>query len=736
MRAKIAVLLICTLLATAATAQVQVPAPLQNASPIALASRPERLAPGTSVTVLGTVAQPGSTAVTITIDPPGGARFTTSVSPDANGAFAMQYQDTQRPGTYRVQATSVSGNAATSFEVGFAAVAQNTVRQALEILRAADLLLQQGKRQYAEQVAATGARSAAVDQQLAQLQDVIAAAIAFWTPSGAGRRAASAPSFADGLLFVSAQLQSRPELAPHFAADLNRLRSWSEQADANLKRLKSREPALQAARSMNQPSLMLEKLLDLVIAPAAAEGMGNGCKTSKRDAEMFEEAGSLLSLIGPPFIVGLNLITQGLGALFGHDTFAPIAEHAGLGAYEVAEYQHEAAEWQHVAASASGGAGTAAHAPSMLGPGMTFLTLGTHLFAVLAETVLQAECDVWQGKFTATMHAEAENEGVPWWRYSVKIAGTLTLYLKKKSNAASVPLFGEFEGNGTDFTVWEDALPVLYGPYVRQGTAISFHKVSATRVTNLAGCTSCVFPGHRVATATATEKDLSPSSLPTDPWAGSLVSPQAEGVTPGPVSFLSCNPAPDARSAPPEAPTTGVSGQPTNLAQYLAPGLQNSTPGLNIFSPAYFRVPVEGAMQTDVTRINRKYQQAITVSLKVKEAENDWDPKLINAHVVYLVIPVLLAPKSTILMDFGLPYKSAEFILKRALGDTDKSKEDGNLAEFETTLKQIFTSGEAQFSDITLHFRHKNVIPTNPVPGSATQTGRADYCINMSVEKE
>ena len=47
----------------------QVPAPQQNASPIELAAQPERMAPGTSVTINGTVARQGSAPLVITVKP-------------------------------------------------------------------------------------------------------------------------------------------------------------------------------------------------------------------------------------------------------------------------------------------------------------------------------------------------------------------------------------------------------------------------------------------------------------------------------------------------------------------------------------------------------------------------------------------------------------------------------------------------------------------------------------------
>jgi hypothetical protein len=460
MKRAIALLLLCEFLtmgrASAQGVPAQVPPPQQAASPIEVSAQPEQGAPGTPVTILGTVAMKGSNAVTITVKPPAGAPSSHTVSPNANGAFTLQYPDTKTSGTYSVQATLGASSAAATFVIGSTNIAQNTIQQVQDLLRTADSLVQEGKRQYGANRALAGSNRAATDQQIAQLQGYIAQSKILWTQTSADS-SDGPPTVADMLVEIATQLQSRPDLAARYAPELNQLQAWSAQNKTSLQHFTSHEPLLQPTQSMNPQQGGIPTPVSPGIAEAQQNVPGGGagtCESAQQVSEFFEMAGSILSLVGPPITVGLNLIFQFTGQQLGSPSGIPLTAHSAMAGKEVKEWQHEVAEF-------NAGKGPK---PSTLGLWVAGSTIAAHAAAAIAESFLHNVCGEFTGPFQATMRAQAFIYDHLWWKFKVEIAGTLTLHLKNTDweNHAKVPFIGEFEGQGTNFTVWEDAVPVLY----------------------------------------------------------------------------------------------------------------------------------------------------------------------------------------------------------------------------------------------------------------------------------
>jgi hypothetical protein len=702
------------------------------------------MVPGMSVSILGTVVRAGSTPVTITIKPPTGAVFSQDVSPDANGLFSIQYKNTTTPGTYRAQAALGGVTTETSFHVGMDDIVRKTIERAQQILQTADALVQEGQRLNMSDSASSGGSIAPVDNQIAQLRAIIAKAKKLWAPSTPGSLTRDiSPTFADLLLYVGGQIQTRPDLTQRFAETLNQLQSWDEQADLSVKRVKARSPFLKAATIVNGRAAgdLVAVRYYLVSAAADPENSADTCENVKQAAEIFEYAGSYLSLLGTPLTVGFNLLFQYLGTEADLPTAAPLGEHAVLANKEaqeitegIQEMQHEYAKAQEIFKNYSAWAEdnpsgtwpgepipspivTETPAPSRIGLGLTIATIGAHVAATVANGVVDAVCTKWTGDFRGTMHAQAEKGPKLWWEYWIEISGTLTLYVNKHDDPTTKrPLIGEFEGRGTKFTVWEDSVPVLYAdsPLVRQGYSISFHKVSATAITNLTGCLSCVFPGHMAAKAIETDEGL---TTPLEYVTSGLLS---QGVEVG--ANVKYKP---------------VDGTPTDIGNRLAPGLKTfaSLPGLNVFSAAYFRVPVKGEIEPYPGK----------VSLTVQHAESDWDPKLISAHVRYLIVPIgqpLAIPQ---VLDFGLPYQPAEFILKRALGDTSDNltapfpvpDTDSNGESLKVNTAGPGTSEACTSASCTeyINLNNYNDMGRRPVIGTQTLFGHAEYRLKFKIER-
>jgi hypothetical protein len=753
MKRAIALLIACSFLATglagAQGAPAQVPPAQQNASPIEVAAQPAHAAPGSLVTIQGTVAAKGSNGVTITVKPPGGVSSSHAVLPDANGAFALEYRDTKASGTYSVQAKVGPSSAAATFAVGSTEIARNTIQEVQELLRTADSWVREGKRQYAGNPALAGRNRAATDKRIAQLQQYIGEAKRLWTPSNPGSPGGP-PTLADMLLEITAQLQSHPELQARYAPELNKLQAWSEQSQASLKHFKSREPLLKSVQSMNgQRGGMLTYasfLLAEAEAPEGAAPSGAGtCETAQQVGEFFEMVGSALSLIGTPIAVAYNLATQWFGSQAGSPTGIPTAAHGAVATAELQEWQHEVAEAPEKAMEMEQ-AGLKDVLPE-LNPSQIYqqpgapnalkigvASIAAHLGVLLADAMLRAGCVEFKGPFQATMHADAKIYDHTWWKFTVQIAGNLTLLVNKSdwTLRGKVPFVGEFEGQGTNFTVWEDAVPVLYKKLFQPGMTISWHKVSATRVTNLTACTSCVFPLRGVAVASED------SGL-----YGTFGPPVPDVSNPG-LAQQQPNYSPRAGILFGETPgENGVSGQPTNAGISMLPGLKGllSTPGFNLLSAAYFRIPVEGVI--DNSR-NASGHAVITttgsigsVSLTLLPAKSDWDPDLINAHVRYVVLTSGLPLGVPLLLDFGLPYPSAEFILKRALGNTTPGPATAN-----TTIEMkdavVLSQSGTRVGPLALDIKFQNIndMPRMPVASTPWQSGKADYKMNFTASNQ
>jgi len=437
---------------------------------------------------------------------------------------------------------------------------------------------------------------------------------------------------------------------------------------------------------------------------AETSGGGTGtCETMQEAGEYLEMFGSIFSLLGTPFTVALNLLSQGIGSTEGAPTGIPVTAHGIMVAREMQEWKHS------------------------LDPKVGVATIGAHLAAKLANSMLHLMCNQFTGPFRVTMTAEAKIYGHTWWKFRVEMGGTLTLLFKQADwphkvgyvhVAGTVPFTGEFEGQGTKFTVWEAAVPVLYKKVFQPGMTISWHKVQATRVTNFTRCTNCVVPLRSVAVAS--------EEFGADPWAtGGL--PEL----PGAVTW----------GETPGTQEVGVSGQPTGIAISMLPGLKGllSTPPFNTFSAAYFRIPVEGEIETYGNGGDYANHSG-SVRLSVLPARNDWDPNLINAHARYLVVTSGLPLAVPLLLDFGLPYPSAEFIVKRALGNTTPGSITGDTrqasrrTEAEMAIDPSNTGNYSDFDWLKINFEHVNAMPeTTVADGEDNKTGQATYSITLNL---
>ncbi len=89
--------------------------------------------------------------------------------------------------------------------------------------------------------------------------------------------------------------------------------------------------------------------------------------------------------------------------------------------------------------------------------------LVTDVVVYVQQKNFEKYCEKIEGPLSATMHAEFLQENAKWWTYDMTLKGELILrYAKTDAPGSAVRVTGEFVGSVAKFSVWEDALAVLY----------------------------------------------------------------------------------------------------------------------------------------------------------------------------------------------------------------------------------------------------------------------------------
>jgi hypothetical protein len=109
---------------------------------------------------------------------------------------------------------------------------------------------------------------------------------------------------------------------------------------------------------------------------------------------------------------------------------------------------------------------------SALAPVTNLATFAADLSAFISEQVFEAYCQRFTGPLQGSMEASFENQGDTWWEYSFDLIGRVVLRYPKNAQDP-VRVTGQMEGLGTNFSVKENALRVLF-PKLMNGSVL-FH---------------------------------------------------------------------------------------------------------------------------------------------------------------------------------------------------------------------------------------------------------------------
>jgi hypothetical protein len=385
-----------------------------SALPIEVTTSPQSTTAGSPVSIGGqTVAFGAQPSVTITVTPPKGVPTTVKASVNSGGAFNASYRQTDNPGKYQVKTMGPDGKgfAQTSFTI----VALGDMNQAVS--DEAQLAQKTASKQLARFKAMIDALpvsppKAQVQQRISQLQQKI---------DQAGPSVNDLPPLLDQLAQLRGKITQKP-LQDRFDQVSIKLGSYLEEARMEVPRL------------------------DRELSTYTHENLV--CDQVDHVTEGFKLLSVLLNFVASPFNILVN---------FAKDLDADFASSF------VSQPSLQLTTSTLV---------KNINSPHQLIAGLP--TFAADLSAFISDQVFSAYCERFAGPIEGRMEALFEHEGHMWWTYSFDLKGRVVLrYPKNSPSGTPIRLSGQMEGLGTNFKMWEDALPVLY-PKLMQGSVL-FH---------------------------------------------------------------------------------------------------------------------------------------------------------------------------------------------------------------------------------------------------------------------
>jgi len=386
-----------------------------SALPIEVTASPQSTTTGSPVTIEGqTVAFGAQPSVSITVTPPKGIPTIVKASVNAGGAFNASYRQTDNPGTYQVKAIAPDGKglAQTTFTIVTAGDINRAVSdQAARALQTAAGHLSRLKAMI--DGLPMSPPKAQVQQRISQLQHEV---------DQAGPSVNDLPPLLDELAQLQAKATQKP-LQDHFGQVSGKLGSYLEEARLEVPRL---DRELSAYTQQN-----------LV------------CDQVDHVTEGFKLLSALLNFAGAPYTILLHF-AKDLDADF---VSSPVPQPS----------------LQLITSTLVKNINQSSYT---LITGLP--TFAADLSAYISEQVFGAYCERFVGQIDGRMEAVFERGGHLWWTYSFDLKGRVVLRYPKNAPAGTpVRLSGQMEGLGTNFKLWENALPVLY-PKLMDGSVL-FH---------------------------------------------------------------------------------------------------------------------------------------------------------------------------------------------------------------------------------------------------------------------
>jgi hypothetical protein len=447
-----AVILVASGLALSAVASTTPQTQTQMATPVTVTISPVRIVPGEPVTISGTTAiDARNSDVKIAVTPPQGSTVPAPfvAEADSNGNFSAQFSATTVLGIYQVQAQSPGGNGSGAADFAVMSpeeLAQKALSRTFAVANQTAALIQEAASTATaiiEEMPDSPPQQALIPQ-MNQLNQTLT----------------QAPQMIQQIQQASQQLQnfveSHPENYTSFQPALTALDNWSD--------------------TVEQKDAQIQSEIE------ASKSLGAKCDKWDEASKMLAFTADMIGFIWPgatPKTVG-TVAGSGLAHGGAQDLVSLSATLTG------------------VAAKASAWAGAVYSAIN---------DISQHF---VGEDFSQY-CVKFEGPFKARMHGEVAKVSSDmlneqnWWKFETIVSGTLTLRYPKPNQTndgignaeggwfskimgsmtgkpqtantgEAVHLSGEFEGNATNFQVWENAMPVLAPKFYTLPAAIWFHK--------------------------------------------------------------------------------------------------------------------------------------------------------------------------------------------------------------------------------------------------------------------
>jgi hypothetical protein len=380
--------------------------------------------PGTPVTIEGLAPLDGKGVVAIRIARPDRSIAAIDVNPASNGDYSANFTATEAAGTYTVDVTSPAGllRGKATFEVAVQEPEDDFEDAEQEALAVADLL----------------------DETLGDLEQQIGK-----LPDSPARD----------------ELKVRLDSArPRFRAAVKELRDFKGLVMTPLVDPVKGDPALKPAlkplaRALRDWQTRSEPERRRILGELARSRQGSvTCEAIERIVEGFKLFSALLNLAAGPVTAVKSVVVDyvsSAGSTLAARLSQKFAFPANVGtkiALAVAEAQAKGAwKLQRIAPILEARKAVITGLPS----------IASDLAAYVAERAFARYCERMAGPFKGGMVAEFKSgEGKPWWRYTIEVEGRLDLRYAKGMTGDAVAVKGDFLGQATKFTFWEDALRV------------------------------------------------------------------------------------------------------------------------------------------------------------------------------------------------------------------------------------------------------------------------------------
>lgn len=417
---------LCTIAVLTALLRVEAQQLQKTAAPIDVTVKPTTVALNSPVQIGGTAAVDGKhMQVNVTVTPPPGKSSTPSLLTavaDSKGNYNATFSGTKAAGTYQVRVVAPDGKgfATAQFTVveassGVNANLDQAVAAAKDVLSATD-----EAEATAEKLISSQPKSPPQEEALARLNQLKA-------------RLKEAPQqiaqLKPGWLKVQDALNKHPQALPAFQPLLTDLDQWRAQAKSESDKIRRQlQQSMTKGMNCDRIDAAVQVLNWIAYGLDFTDELPVKVRTVIEDKALPDRIMSLL----------------------------PVKDRNENAKFLFAE-------------------ALKAEDAALRGPAAWFgATVGfaVDTVAFVKQRDFNRYCEKFQGPISVSLHSEFYENGRHYWSYDEELSGQLVLrYAKAKSEGEAIHFSGEYEGNATKFTLWDDFIAL----YPKMASDVLYH---------------------------------------------------------------------------------------------------------------------------------------------------------------------------------------------------------------------------------------------------------------------